>query len=175
VGTIGFARAVRRPLGPMLAVGTLLVGLSYLGFALAPTLAVACAAALIGGTGNGLQWPSLISAVQQLTPKELHGRLMSAVESIGSLCPAIGFALGGAITALSSPRVAMLVAGVAATAITALFVRIASLNFRLDHRGDAAVAVEAAGTSQTGLAAEVAGTSQTGLAAEVAGTSRAGR
>jgi hypothetical protein len=174
VGTIGFARAVRRPLGPMLAVGTLLVGLSYLGFALAPTLAVACAAALIGGTGNGLQWPSLISAVQQLTPKELHGRLMSAVESIGSLCPAIGFALGGAITALSSPRVAMLVAGVAATAITALFVRIASLNFRLDHRGDAAVAVEAAGTSQTGLAAEVAGTSQTGLAAEVAGTSQTG-
>ncbi len=125
LGSIVFARAVRRPLGPMLVVGTLLVGLAYLGFAFAPTLAVACAAALVGGAGNGAQWPSLISAVQQLTPKALHGRLMSAVESIGSLCPAIGFALGGAITALSSPRVAMLVAGVAATAITGLFVRIA--------------------------------------------------
>jgi hypothetical protein len=150
LGTIGFARAVRRPLGPLLALGTLLVGLAYLGFAAATTLALACAAALLGGTGNGLQWPSLISAVQQLTPAELHGRLMSVVESIGSLCPAIGFMLGGVITALSSPRVAMLVAGTAATALTALFVRIASLNFRLDRPSEVAVAAEAAGTSRAG-------------------------
>ena len=150
LGSIVFARAVRRPLGPMLVVGTLLVGLAYLGFAVAPTLAVACAAALVGGAGNGAQWPSLISAVQQLTPKALHGRLMSAVESIGSLCPAIGFALGGAITALSSPRVAMLVAGVAATAITGLFVRIASSNFRLERPGAATASAEAAGTANGG-------------------------
>jgi hypothetical protein len=153
LGSIVFARAVRRPLGPMLVVGTLLVGLAYLGFAVAPTLAVACAAALVGGAGNGAQWPSLISAVQQLTPKALHGRLMSAVESIGSLCPAIGFALGGAITALSSPRVAMLVAGVAATAITGLFVRIARSNFRLERPAEAtesAVSAEAAPTSNGG-------------------------
>ncbi len=150
LGSIVFARAVRRPLGPMLVVGTLLVGLAYLGFAVAPTLAVACAAALVGGAGNGAQWPSLISAVQQLTPKALHGRLMSAVESIGSLCPALGFALGGAIAALSSPRVAMLVAGVAATAITGLFVRIASSNFRLERPAEAAVSAEAAGTANGG-------------------------
>jgi hypothetical protein len=153
LGSIVFARAVRRPLGPMLVVGTLLVGLAYLGFAFAPTLAVACAAALVGGAGNGAQWPSLISAVQQLTPKALHGRLMSAVESIGSLCPAIGFALGGAITALSSPRVAMLVAGVAATAITGLFVRIAHSNFRLERPAETtetAVRTEAAGTPSGG-------------------------
>jgi Transmembrane secretion effector len=136
LGSIVFARAVRRPLGPMLVLGTLLVGLAYLGFAVAPTLPIACAAALVGGAGNGAQWPSLISAVQQLTPTELHGRLMSAVESIGSLCPAIGFVLGGVITALSSPRVAMLVAGVAATAITGLFLRIASHSFRIDPRGE---------------------------------------
>jgi hypothetical protein len=137
LGSIVFARAVRRPLGPMLVVGTLLVGLAYLGFAVAPTLPIACAAALVGGAGNGAQSPSLISAVQQLTPTELHGRLMSAVESIGSLCPAIGFVLGGVITALSSPRVAMLVAGVAATAITGLFLRIASQSFRIEPRGEA--------------------------------------
>ena len=136
LGSIVFARAVRRPLGPMLVLGTLLVGLAYLGFAVAPTLPIACAAALVGGAGNGAQWPSLISAVQQLTPTELHGRLMSAVESIGSLCPAIGFVLGGVITALSSPRVAMLVAGVAATAITGLFLRIASHSFRIEPRGE---------------------------------------
>ncbi len=58
---------------------------------------------VVGGIGNGIQWPSLISAVQQLTPSSLHGRLMSAVGSLNALCPAIGFALGGTIAALSSP------------------------------------------------------------------------
>jgi hypothetical protein len=136
LGTVVFARAVRRPLGPQLLIGTLLVGLAYLGFAAAPTLPLACAAAIVGGAGNGVQWPALISAVQQLTPQAMHGRLMSAVESIGALCPAIGFALGGAVTALSAPRVAMLMAGVAATAITFAFVRLASVTFRLEPRGE---------------------------------------
>lgn len=134
LGTLVFARAVRRPLGPQLLIGTLLVGLAYLGFAAAPTLPVACAAAIVGGAGNGVQWPAVISAVQQLTPQAMHGRLMSAVESIGALCPAIGFALGGAVTALSTPRVAMLMAGVAATTITLAFVRLASVTFRLEPR-----------------------------------------
>lgn len=124
LGAIVFARAVRRPLGPMLAGGTLLVGLAYLGFAAAPSLAVACAAAVVGGIGNGVQWPSLISAVQQLTPSSLQGRLMSAVGSLNALCPAIGFALGGSIAALSSPRVAMGVAGGVASLATLAFLRL---------------------------------------------------
>ncbi|HWX45833.1 MAG TPA: MFS transporter [Solirubrobacteraceae bacterium] len=165
LGGIVFARAVRRPLGPMLVVGTLLVGLSYLGFAAAPTLALACAAALIGGAGNGAQWPSLISAVQQLSPKALHGRLMSAVESIGSLCPALGFALGGAITSLTSPRTAMLAAGLAATAITVLFVRISRLSFHLTGDTDPSPAfAAAAGTAPPGAASPTVTPSPTGAA-----------
>ncbi len=68
LGAVLFARASRQPLGSMLSAGTLCVGLAYLGFAAAPTLAIACAAALVGGVGNGVQWPSLLSAVQRLTP-----------------------------------------------------------------------------------------------------------
>ncbi len=124
LGAIVFARSTRRPLGPMLTGGTLLVGLAYLGFAAAPTLAIACGAAVVGGIGNGIQWPSLISAVQQLTPSSLHGRLMSAVGSLNALCPAIGFALGGTIAAVSSPRVAMACAGAAATLATFAFLRL---------------------------------------------------
>ncbi|HTA14060.1 MAG TPA: MFS transporter [Solirubrobacteraceae bacterium] len=124
LGAVVFARSVRRPLGPMLTGGTLLVGLAYLGFAGAPTLAIACGAAVIGGIGNGIQWPSLISAVQQLTPAALQGRLMSAVGSLNALCPAIGFILGGTIAALSSPRIAMLVAGTVATLATFAFLRL---------------------------------------------------
>ena len=85
---------------------------------------LACAAALIGGVGNGVQWASLISAVQRLTPQHLQGRLMGAVESLGAICPALGLALGGALVALSSPRAAFLVVGSARALSTIAFVRL---------------------------------------------------
>jgi MFS family permease len=124
LGSLVFARAVTRPLGAMLSAGTLAVGLAYIGLGVAPSLAVACAAAVVGGAGQGVQWASLISAVQRLTPPDLHGRMMGAVESLGAISPAIGLSLGGAVTALSTPRVAMLVIGLCAAATTAAFVRL---------------------------------------------------
>lgn len=149
LGAVVFARAVRRPLWPMLVGGTLLVGLAYLGFAAAPSLGLACAAAVIGGVGNGIQWPSLISAVQQLTPSELHGRLMSAVGSLNALCPAIGFALGGTIAAVSSPRVAMGVAGGVASLATFAFVRLPVRDLLSTSQETTAVADEATLVSST--------------------------
>lgn len=142
LGAIMFSRSVRRPLGPMLTGGTLLVGVAYLGFAIAPGLAVACAAAVVGGTGNGIQWPSLISAVQQLTPAALQGRLMSAVGSLNALCPALGFALGGSIAALASPRLAMVVAGIVATCATFAFMRLRLDDLRSVSQEEPALATE---------------------------------
>lgn len=124
LGAVAFARRVRRPLMPLLAGGTLLVGVAYLGFAAAPTFSVAAVAALVGGVGNGVQWPSLISAVQQLTPSALQGRLMSAVGSLNALCPALGFMLGGAAVALASTRLALALAGIVAALATLAFVRL---------------------------------------------------
>ena len=124
IGSVVFSRSVRRPLGPMITLGTLSVGVAYLGFAAAPTLAWACAAALIGGTGNGMQWAALITAVQQLTPEALHGRLMAAVQAINALCPALGFTLGGVLAAVTAPRTAMLAAGIGATGATLIFARL---------------------------------------------------
>jgi MFS family permease len=118
LGSAIFARLVRRPLGALLGGGTVLIGLGYIGLAAAPTLLVACAAGLLGGIGNGMQWPSLISVVQRLTPQGLHGRLMGAVESLGALSVAIGLPLGGALVALSSTRLAFTVVGVGALATT---------------------------------------------------------
>lgn len=126
VGSIVFARAASRHLGAMLSGGALAVGAAYVGFAAAPTLAVACVASLVGGLGNGVQWASLLSAVQQLTPPSLHGRLMGAVEAIGALCPGIGLMLGGALVAISTPRSAFLVVGLGAAATTAVFLRVAA-------------------------------------------------
>jgi hypothetical protein len=120
-GSVLFARSARRSLGAMLTGGTLAIGLAYIGFAAAPSLAVACIAAVAGGVGNGVEWASVISAVQRLTPQQLHGRLMGAVESLGALCPAIGLSLGGILVTLSSPRAAFLVVGIGATAMTIPF------------------------------------------------------
>jgi MFS family permease len=125
LGSAIFARSLRTTLGPLLAASTLAVGLAYLGTALAPSLGVACAAALLGGTGNGVQWIALISAVQGHTPTALQGRTMGVVEGLGGVCPAIGFILGGAIAALASPRATFAVAGGAVALSTIVFARLA--------------------------------------------------
>ena len=57
LGSLVFARSLRRPLGAMLGGGTLAAGLAYVGFAVAPSLLLACLAALIGGIGNGVETP----------------------------------------------------------------------------------------------------------------------
>jgi MFS family permease len=127
IGSLFFARSPRRSLGAMVSLGTLAVGLAYVGFAAAPTVLVACLAALLGGLGNGVQWAATISIVQRLTPQRLLGRIMGALESIGAICPALGLALGGALVAVSSPRTAFLVTGLGAVATTGAFVRLSRL------------------------------------------------
>lgn len=125
VGSVVFARLFRRPPGGMLTVGTIAIGLAYIGFSVAPSLALACVAAFVGGTGNGLQLPSLISIVQRITPQLLQGRMMGAVESLNALCRAIGLPLGGALVVLSSPRTAFTIVGLGAIATTAVLMRLA--------------------------------------------------
>ena len=123
-GSLVFARLLRLPLGAMLSAGALAIGLAYLGFAAAPSLTPACVAAFIGGVGNGVELPSLISIVQRLTPRHLHGRLMGAVESLTALSVAIGLPLGGALVALSSPRAAFVAVGLGTTATSVALFRI---------------------------------------------------
>jgi predicted MFS family arabinose efflux permease len=124
LGSLVFARSLRRPLGAMLSAGGFAVGVAYIGFAAAPSLAIACIAALVGGIGNGVEVPSLISLVQRLTPQRLQGRMMGAVESLDALCLAIGLPLGGALVALSSPRLAFVVVGLGATISAAALFRV---------------------------------------------------
>ncbi len=119
IGSVFFARSNRLSLPAMLSAGAFGIGGAYLGFALAPSLAVACVAALAGGIGNGVELPSLVTLVQRLTPPRLHGRLMGAVESLDSLCLAIGLPLGGLLVAASSPRGAFFVVGCGTVAASA--------------------------------------------------------
>lgn len=124
LGSVAFARAGQGRLGLMISVGTFLIGTAYVGWALAPTMVVAGAAAIVGGVGNGLQLGPLISAIQKVTPEDMQGRVMGALESIGALSPAIGLGLGGALVALSSPRIAFGVVGAGAILTTWGFARV---------------------------------------------------
>ncbi len=116
-GSLLFARLRQASLAYLLFFSTLAVGAGYLGLAVAPTLAVACLASVAGGAGNGIQWVTAISAVQELTVETMQARVMSVLESVGAAMPGIGFALGGLIAVVLSPRMTFLVAGVGVIAI----------------------------------------------------------
>ncbi len=120
LGSLVFARSRRTPLIVLLAISTIAVGAGYLGLAAAPNLALACAASVVGGTGNGVQWVSAISAVQELTQAGMQARVMAVLESIGAAMPGVGFVLGGFIAAIGTPRTTFLVAGLGVLAIVAL-------------------------------------------------------
>jgi MFS family permease len=117
LGSLLFARLRQASLAYLLLFSTLAVGAGYLGLAVAPTLAVACAASVLGGAGNGVQWVATISAVQELTAEAMQARVMSVLESIGAAMPGIGFAVGGVIATALSPRMTFLVAGAGVVAI----------------------------------------------------------
>jgi len=98
----------------------LVIGLSYLGIAAAPSLAVACAAAFAAGTGNGIQWVALVSAVQELTEERYQARVVSVLESAASAAPGVGFLAGGAIATLAGPRASFAVAGAGVLLVLAI-------------------------------------------------------
>jgi MFS family permease len=120
LGSFVFAASRRAPLPTLLFFSTLAVGAGYLAMAAAPNLAVACAAAAVGGSGNGVQWVSAISAVQELIAERMQARVMSVLESIGAAMPGVGFMLGGLVASSQSPRAAFLVAGIGVLAIVAI-------------------------------------------------------
>jgi MFS family permease len=117
LGGIAFAAVRRASLPVLLFFSTVAVGAGYLGLAAAPTLAIACLASVLGGAGNGVQWVSVISAVQELTAAEMQARVMSVLESVGAAMPGIGYLVGGLIASGGNPRATFLVAGMGVLAI----------------------------------------------------------
>jgi len=135
IGSLIFARIRETSLAGQLFFSTLAIGVGYLGLAVAPTLAFACAASVVGGAGNGIQWVAAISAVQELTAETMQARVMSVLESIGAAMPGIGFVIGGVIAALVSPRMTFLVAGSGVIAIVAVMAPILGANW-LEREGN---------------------------------------
>jgi MFS family permease len=124
-GSLVFARVKKTPLIVLLLGSTVTVGISYLGMGIAPTLAVACAFSVLGGVGNGVEWVSAISAVQELTESGMQARIMAVLESVASAMPGVGFALGGVLAAVASTRATFAVSGFGVLAIALLIVPLA--------------------------------------------------
>jgi MFS family permease len=88
------------------------MGASYGAMAVAPDVAVAALACLLGGAGNGIYYVSVVQAIQERLPEDLQARVMGLLESINAAAYGAGFLAGGAVTALADARTAFAVAGV---------------------------------------------------------------
>jgi hypothetical protein len=111
LGSLAFAGLARASIPALLALSTMAIGVAYVGTAAAPTLALACAASVIGGIGNGVQWVALMTAVQAVTASAYQARVVAMLEAIASAMPGLGFLVGGAVATLADPRAAFAVAG----------------------------------------------------------------
>ncbi len=105
------------PARAAILVSTAIIGVGYLGIAATDQLWVACAFALVGGIGNGVQWVAVLTLVQQWTPDGLQARITGLLESAASFATGAGFIVGGVLVALFSPPLAFTVAGIGALLI----------------------------------------------------------
>jgi hypothetical protein len=111
LGSVVFVGAKRFSAMTLIVCSTLAIGIAYLGMAGSRALAPACAFAVLGGVGNGIQWVSVMTALQEATPADLQARVTGLLESVASVGTGIGFFVGGLITALATPPAAFASAG----------------------------------------------------------------
>ncbi len=121
VGGAIFALARQMRLIRLLGITLLLVSIGYGGLALSPTLAIACVFSVIGGIGNGAAAIAGLTELQHRTPLNAQSAVMSVFYALNYLMPAVGFVIGGAVTELSSPRVAYAIASVGTALAVAVF------------------------------------------------------
>src|SRR3954451_17343063 len=120
LGSVVFAALRRASLAFLLFASTIAVGVGYLGLAFAPVLVSACAASVLGGAGNGVQWVAVVSAVQELTEQGMQARVVSVLESIGAAMPGVGYLVGALVASGHDPRATFLIAGVGVLAVVAV-------------------------------------------------------
>jgi MFS family permease len=110
-GSITFARWRRQPMRTLATCAVTSAGIGFVVMASAPSLSVAVVGAVLGGIGNGLEVAAVQTALQEAVQRQWMGMMMSVWESINQATPGAGIAIGGALTALGSARLALAVAG----------------------------------------------------------------
>jgi MFS family permease len=111
VGSLVYLLVKKQSTLLLIFVSTAAIGVAYLGMSQAETLLLACLMSIVGGAGNGVQWISVVTALQEHTPADYQARIVGLLESLGAAMPGVGYLLGGALVAIGSPRTAYAFAG----------------------------------------------------------------
>ncbi len=138
LGSVVFVAVKDRSPFVLVLVSTAAIGAAYLGMAATSSLAIACAFSVLGGAGNGVQWVSVMTALQEATPRDLQARITGLLESIASGMTGVGFLLGGLIVTLASPPVAFTVSG-AGVLLLVLFAALSGPGAWRGHEEPAAI------------------------------------
>jgi MFS family permease len=117
IGSAIYVRVKERPARAVVLGSTAAIGLAYLGMALVDDLGPACALSVLGGIGNGVQWVSVLTLVQEHTPEALQARVVGFLESLLAAVPGIGYVVGGALTAATTAPAAYAQAGAGTLAL----------------------------------------------------------
>lgn len=120
LGSLVFLLVRTRSAAVLILLSTLAIGTAYLGMAVSRELWLACAFSVIGGLGNGIQWVSVMTALQESTPDDLQARITGLLESIASAMTGVGFLIGGIVTAAFSPPTAFAVSGIGVVLLVVL-------------------------------------------------------
>jgi MFS family permease len=103
----------------VLAAGNLLTGLGILGIGLAPTLAVALVASVVGGVGNGMENVAASALIASRVPADARGRAFASVSALIQTATGLG-------TIAGAPLVAAFAAGATMTGAGGLTVLVAT-------------------------------------------------
>ncbi|MGI8779720.1 MAG: MFS transporter [Solirubrobacteraceae bacterium] len=120
LGSLVFLGVRRRSVSVLVLSSSLAIGAGYLGMAVSRELWLACAFSVVGGLGNGVQWVSVMTALQESTPDALQARVTGLLESIASASTGVGFLIGGVITAIFAPPTAFAVSGIGVVVLVLL-------------------------------------------------------
>ena len=120
LGSLVFLGLRARSGAALILLSTLAIGAAYLGMAVSRELWAACVFSVVGGLGNGVQWVSVMTALQESTPDALQARVTGLLESIASAMTGVGFLIGGVVTAIFAPPIAFAVSGIGVIALVVL-------------------------------------------------------
>jgi hypothetical protein len=109
-GAAVYARWRGLPNRELIVAGAAALGVGFLVMAASPTISVALVGAAVAGVGNGIEAVAARTALQELVEDRWMALMMSLNDSMFQCVPGAGILLGGALTALGSPRTALAVA-----------------------------------------------------------------
>ncbi|HET9102111.1 MAG TPA: MFS transporter [Solirubrobacteraceae bacterium] len=110
-GSAAYARWRRARGNVLLAVSGTLLAFGFAVIAAAPTITLAVVGSALGGAGNGSGGIAIRTMLQEYTPQRWMSLITSLLESLGQAAPGLGFVLGGVLSSVADPRVALAVAG----------------------------------------------------------------